>query len=152
MILKVIRLKKNDNRKFNIFVLNSIKYYSHLSIVVCYLGKKNPSMKKKRRNKNKPVPHTIYHQLFGPFISGFLDRITNFSLEYILYNICRLLQCLYRILEKKKKVTWVTLSYFRYEISQPFSISNSKLYEKKILLSAYVSLSVIYYIIKGKIR
>lgn len=42
MILKVIRLKKKkkiDNRKFNIFALNSIYYY-HLSIVVCYLGKK----------------------------------------------------------------------------------------------------------------
>lgn len=82
MILKVIRLKKKkkiDNRKFNIFALNSI-YYSHLSIVVCYLGKK-------RRNKNKPVYHIHIHQLFGPFISGFLDRITNFSSEYILYII-----------------------------------------------------------------
>lgn len=79
MILKVIRLKKKiDNRKFNIFALNSI-YYSHLSIVVCYLGKKNPSRKKKKEEIKINPYHIHTHQLFGPFISGFLDRINNFS-------------------------------------------------------------------------
>lgn len=78
MILKVIRLKKKiDNRKFNIFALNSI-YYSHLSIVVCYLGKTKSFEEKKEEIKINPY-HIHTHQLFGPFISGFLDRINNFS-------------------------------------------------------------------------
>lgn len=92
--------------KFNIFVLNSI-YFIVISLLWFVTYGKKILPKKKEEIKINPY-HIHIHQLFGPFISGFLDRITNFSLEYILYiyNICWLLQCLYRILEEKKnKVT-----------------------------------------------
>lgn len=93
--------KKIDNRKFNIFALNSI-YYSHLSIVVCYLGKKN-LRGKKRRNKNKPVPHTYTSTLRSIYFRFSWSHQQLFVRIYFVCNICRLLQCLYRILEKKKE-------------------------------------------------